>query len=228
MGFDSKKFIRFLLDKGCIGFYTDPIKLSSGQESNWYVNLRELQRDFKTRDEYVDFITAFLRSHVKHARQIVGVPDSATLPAIDASEMLGLEEFMFLRQAPKSHGVSGAFPYSLAPKGVTGESTIVLEDTLTTADSAIKVSLNLNEGGAKVNGIVVVCYREDVRWGGELPHRYIEKYMKIPVYIMSRATQILPEAIKRFNPSPHIIDSLSQEYSYNPDLVADITAAKQK
>jgi orotate phosphoribosyltransferase len=216
--FDEKKFIEFLVDNKCIGFFEEPIKLSSGQESSWYVNLRELQSSFSSLEKFTDFIKDFLVSKGLDKYPLIGVPESATLPAIMVNKKLGFDDFIFLRQQLKSHGVSGKFPYSLSPLDISDKTFTLLEDTATTGDSVITTALHLYEGGAKVNGIVVVCYREDRRWGGLFPEKYIVAHLEVPVYCMSEARNILPIAIEKLNPSKKIIESLMKEYKGNWDI----------
>jgi|YelNatPaOPRAMG01_1025707.scaffolds.fasta_scaffold06123_5 orotate phosphoribosyltransferase len=216
--FDEKKFIEFLVGNRCIGFFEEPIKLSSGQESSWYVNLRELQSNFFKLEKFTDFIKDFLVSKGLDKYPLIGVPESATLPAIMIDKKLGFEDFIFLRQQLKSHGVSGKFPYSVSPLDISGKTFTLLEDTATTGDSVITTALHLYEGGAKVNGIVVVCYREDRRWGGVFPDNYIIAHLVVPVYCMSKARNILPIAIEKLNPSKKIIESLMKEYKGHLDI----------
>ncbi|MEM5790715.1 MAG: hypothetical protein QXP77_01555 [Candidatus Aenigmatarchaeota archaeon] len=216
--FDEKKFIEFLVKRDCIGFYEEPVKLSSGQESSWYVNLRILQENFVRLDDFANFIKDFLVSRKLNGYPLVGVPESATLPAIKVNEKLGFEEFILLRSQLKSHGVSGKFPYSLSPVDISGKTFNLLEDTATTGDSVITTALHLYEGGAKVNSIIVVCYREDRRWGGTFPENYIIGYMGVPVYCMSRARNILPIAIEELKPSKKVIESLMKEYRGHVDI----------
>ncbi len=213
----KEKFIKFLIKEKCIGFFEEPIKLSSGEESSWYINLRELQSNLSKLDKFTDFIVEFVNKK-KIEGPFVGVPESATLPAIRANEKLGYKDFIFLRQKLKSHGISGRFPYSLSPIDISGREYTLLEDTLTTGDSAILTTLHLLEGGAKVKSIIVVCYREDKRWGGLFPHEYIKKHLRIPVYTMTRARDILPLAIKELNPSKEVIESLKKEYSTHEEI----------
>jgi orotate phosphoribosyltransferase len=218
LNFDEKSFIEFLLDTGCIGFFEEPIKLSSGQESFWYVNLRELQSNFSKLEKFSELIKDFLVSEKLNNYPLIGVPESATLSAITVNKKLGFDDFIFLRQQLKSHGISGKFPYSVAPIDIFGKTFNLLEDTATTGDSVITTALQLFEGGAKVNGIVVVCYREDRRWGGLFPEDYITAHLGLPVYCMSRARNILPIAIEKLKPSKKIIESLKNEYKSNLDI----------
>ena len=220
MKFDKEGFINFLIDEGCIGFYSEPIKLSSGGESYWYVNLRKLQEDFSKLDKYTDFIVSFLKE--KNLEGIVvGIPEAATLPAIEVNRKLGNPSFVYLRSRPKSHGILQGFPYSLAPIMLKGMKIIVAEDTLTTGNSAIKTALNLYLGSAIVTCILVVCYREDRRWGGLLPHEYIEKHMRIEVYTLSKASEVLPLAIERLKPSRKILKGLMEEYK-DHEIISEI------
>lgn len=216
--FDEKNFIEFLVENKCIGFFEEPIKLSSGQESSWYVNLRELQENFEKLDEFASFVKDFVVSRNLDKYPLVGVPESATLPAIEVNKKLGFKDFIFLRSQLKSHGVSGKFPYSLSPIDVKGKTFNLLEDTATTGDSVITTALHLYEGGAKVNSIIVVCYREDRRWGGAFPEKYITNYLGVPVYCMSRARNILPIAIEKLKPNKKVIESLMKEYRAHVDI----------
>jgi orotate phosphoribosyltransferase len=227
MRFDEREFIHFLIKEGCIGFFEEPIKLTSGQESFWYINLRTLQNDFKKLDSFRDFILSFLMEKgTKFSSPLVGVPESATLPAIEVNRKFGNSDYLYLRSSLKSHGVSGKFPYSLSPIDISGREFVLLEDTLTTGDSAIKTALNLYEGGANVNSIIVVCYREDKRWGGMLPHEYIDKHLGVPVHFMSRATSILPEAIKELKPdNMKVLEGLRKEYSMHSKILYQMNEA---
>ena len=211
MSFDQKEFINFLIEEGCIGFYPEPIKLSSGGESNWYVNLRELQKDFSRLDKYTDFIIKFLKDREIEGL-LLGVPEAATLPATEVNRKLGYKSFFYLRKQAKSHGIVPGYPYSLAPLTIKGREVNILEDTLTTGDSAIKTILNAYLGGAKVKSVIVVCYREDRRWGGLFPHEYIEKNLEIPVYTLTRAREVLPLAIEKLKPGKEILEGLREEY----------------
>ena len=149
---------------------------------------------------------------------LVGVPEAATLPAIEVNKKLRKDDLMYLRSSAKSHGISGKFPYSLAPVDITGWKFNELEDTLTTADSAIKTALDIIAGGGSVDNMVIVCYREDKRWGGMYPHEYVQKYMRTKVHMMLTASQILPKAIEYFKPSTEIFNGLTREYLSHPKL----------
>jgi orotate phosphoribosyltransferase len=173
---------------------------------------------FSKLEEFSELIKDFLVSKEINNYPLVGVPESATLPAIMVNKKLGFDDFVFLRQQLKSHGVSGKFPYSVAPIDISGRSFTLLEDTATTGDSVITTALHLFEGGAKVNGIVVVCYREDRRWGGLLPEDYITTHLGLPVYCMSRARNVLPIAIEKLTPSKKVIESLKNEYKSNSEI----------
>jgi len=213
----EEEFILSLIKEGCIGFFEEPIKLSSGQDSSWYINLRLLQNDFDKLDNFAKSVVDYLSENGLD-KPLIGVPESATLPAIKVNEKLGKESFILLRQQLKSHGVLGKFPYSVSPTDISGKAFNLFEDTGTTGDSAITAALHLYEGGARVEDIIIACYREDRRWGGMLPHEYIRQHLGVPVYYMSRATTILPLAIKELHPSGRVIESLKKEYAGHSEI----------
>ncbi len=213
--FNKKEFMDFLIDEKCIGFFEELIKLSSGQESSWYVDLRRLQTSFEKLDKFTDFIKDYLLSKKLNEHLLVGVPESATLPAIEVNKKLGFKWFVALRQQLKSHGILRTFPYSVSPVDISELEFNLLEDTATTGDSVITTALHLYEGGARVRGIVVVCYREDRRWGGLLPHEYIQNHLEVPFYSMTKAREVLPLAIEKFEPSKRVIENLKKEYANN-------------
>lgn len=217
--FHEDAYADYLVNKGYVGIFSEPIKLASGEESYWYVDHRSAQQTFSDFDEFTDYITKYLRAKKLDSNILVGVPESATLPAIVVNRKLGHKDFIYLRSSIKSHGVSGKFPYSLAPVDISGRSLNVLEDTATTGDSAIITILHLIEGGASVDNVIVSCYREDPRWGGLLPHVYIQRHLDIPVHYMTSATKVLSPAIQKSKASERVIEGLKKEYRDNPELL---------
>lgn len=214
--FDKKKFLAFILDNRVVGFFDQPITLKSGRKSNWYVNWRTVTSDVFLTDMLSDFLIAFVSELGLKYDGFFGVPEGATKIAIISSYKwarsqqgykAGSHRLSMGRGKPKEHG---------APKdkyflGEPHENVIVVEDVTTTGGSLLSTIDYIKQAGSNVVAAIGLTNRmelgEDKR---SVADAVAAKGMKY--YAMSEATDILPEAVKRFNPKAEIVKAIEREF----------------
>lgn len=214
--FDKDKFISFILDNCVVGFFDQPITLKSGRKSNWYVNWRAVTSDVFLTDKLSDFLIAFVSELGLKYDGFFGVPEGATKIAIISSYKwarsqqgygAGSHRLSMGRGKPKEHG---------APKdkyflGEPHENVIVVEDVTTTGGSLLATIDYIKQAGSNVVAAIGLTNRMELDNNGRSVADAVAA-KGIKYYAMSEATDILPEAVKRFNPKVEIVKAIEKEF----------------
>ncbi len=127
--------------------------LSSGAPSRFYFD----KYLFETKPTILRRLAAFLAELVPdNVDRLAGPELGAVALATAVSLETGLP-FVIIRKASKGHGTSRVVEGELN----SGERILVLEDVVSTAAEALKVTAQVKAAGANVAGILAVLDRED-------------------------------------------------------------------
>ncbi len=216
-------FADFILKHEVIGFFDQPITLKSGRQSHFYVNWRRATNDAYLLDTLTDFLADFISSKAPDCETLYGVPEGASKTAVITAMKLakrsprfglGSHTISMGRAKPKPHGDPADRFFIGAPQG----RTYVLEDTVTTGLSLFQCLDQLLEAGVDVRGVICLTDRAEVRDDGLTAAAYLQKHYqgKISYHALSRAPELLGEAIRRRNPEKRIVEALAAELGVDP------------
>jgi len=217
MNFDQQRFNDFLLTHNVVGFFEKPMTLKSGRQSCWYVNWRNVSNDVVLLDQLTDFVIAFAHSKRLQFDGFYGVPEGATKLGILTNYKWAMAQsdcvpgkyvLSMGRAKPKEHGALQDKYFIGVPKG----KVIVLEDVTTTGGSLLETLESLAQVEVEVVAAIGLTNRMQKRDDGKSVEEALVK-KGITYFAMSRATDFLPEAMKRFHPSQEIVKSLQQEFA---------------
>lgn len=211
-------FSQFILDHGILGFFDKPLTLKSGRQSHFYINWRRATSDAYLLDQLSDYLVRFIREKNLPCETLYGVPEGASKTAVITAFKLAKEAPHFGlhshtiamgRAKPKPHGDPADRFFIGQPRGAT----YVLEDTVTTGLSLIQCLDQLLEAGVDVRGVICLSDRCETRDDGLNVARYLEqRYGQGLSYLpMSRAPDLLRQAIRDQKPSGELIAALARE-----------------
>jgi orotate phosphoribosyltransferase len=212
-------FADFILNYDIIGFFDNPVTLKSGRSSHFYVNWRRATTDAWLLDELTDYVAEFIAKSDLKWDCIYGVPEGASKTALITAFKLAKAAFGYEkgshvlamgRGQPKSHGSPEDRYFIGMPKG----RTIVLEDTSTTGLSLIKTIKQLQAAEVDVTAAISITDRMEKREDGLSVSEAIAKECgdHITYVAMTRATDLLPFAALRINPSEKVRRALTTEF----------------
>lgn len=216
MSFDQTAFYDFILEQGIVGFFDQPIKLSSGRYTSWYVNWRNVSADVFQLERLTDFVLDFLADKNVGFDCLYGTPDGATKLAVVCQYKWaklqsdfgpGKYPLVMGRKTPKDHGEPKDRYFVGAPAG----RVVVLEDVTTTGGSLLKTVLTLQELGYDLAGAVTLTNRNEVMDDG----RHVSEVLAekgVPYFNLSQGLELLPLAVKKFKPSQPIKQSIIDEF----------------
>lgn len=199
-----------------VGFFDEPITLKSGRRSNWYVNWRTVTSDVYLTDRLSDFLIAFVADLGLDHDGFFGVPEGATKVAVIstykwASKLSGYSEGSHVlsmgRGKPKDHGAPKDRYFVGEPKG----SVILVEDVTTTGGSLIRTIDQIKDAGAVISAAVGLTNRMELD-DNKKSVADAASSKGVKYYAMSEAAELLPEAVRRFNPSRKIVDAIEKEF----------------
>ncbi len=210
MDFNQEEFNQFIVDNNVVGFFEQPIKLSSGRISHWYVNWRI--NDVFLMDKLSDFVIAFVKSLGLQPDCFYGVPEGATKLGIItqhkwAKQSLSYGEMSHVlpmgRGKPKEHGdVKDRFFV-----GEPGGKVVVIEDVTTTGGSLIETLRGLKEAGTEVIGVISLTNRMEKRDDGLSVKEAVERE-GFGFYNMSSSLELLPMIYNKLQPEKEIIKAI--------------------
>lgn len=217
-GFHQEDFIDFVLKHGVVGFHEEPLRLKSGRQSHFYVNWRQITNDAFLLDQLTDYIVAFLQDWALPCQTLYGVPEGATKTAIIAGLKWARLSPHFAPQShrlamgrakPKEHGS----PEDRFFIGIPAGPTIILEDTTTTGGSLLETYARLHAIGVNVVGAMTLTDREELRDDGLSVAAAFARVGtgSVPFRALVGARALLPEAVRRQNPSAKVIAALKEE-----------------
>lgn len=202
MTFNQEEYNQFLLEKGVVGFFEEPITLKSGRISNWYANFRSSTATVGDLDRLATQVLAFIKDKGLEFDYFLGVPDGMTplgmiLNYKRATKQNNPEHpIILLRHTPKDHG-DPKDRYSVGPLN-PGAKVIVIEDITTTGGSLISTLERLKDIGIVVVAAISLFNRMEVR-DDQLSVEGKLNQMGVAYHAISDAYQMLPLVAKHDN-----------------------------
>lgn len=130
---------------------SNPFTWASGWKSPIYCDNRKLMSYPAVRNFIkVQFAHIILEKY-PHADAIAGVATGAIAPGALVADLLGLP-FVYVRSAPKDHGLENLIEGDLKPK----QKVIVIEDLVSTGGSSLKAVEAIRRDGSDVLGMLAV------------------------------------------------------------------------
>ena len=127
-------------------------KLSSGQESEHYVNCKPVILTGRG----LEIVSRMMLDHID-TKCVAGLTLGAD-PLVSGVALVGKIAGLIIRKEPKGHGTQSQIEGPLPPVGTT---ITVLEDVTTTGGSAIKAVKVLRDVGYHVNRVVTIVDRQE-------------------------------------------------------------------
>lgn len=209
--FQQADFNHFIIDRGIVGFFDEPVTLKSGRISHWYINWRSAVEDAASLDQLSDFVLDFVDQLVREGKidarpdTYFGVPEGATKLGVitqfkyaqrSPDFKIGSHVVAMGRGKPKGHGLPRDRFFVGLPKGPT----VVLEDTTTTGGSLLETLDNLLEAGVEVKAAIGLSNRMERRDDGLSVAEAValRKCHGKPIayFHMSSALELLPQVCK--------------------------------
>ncbi|MGB9938045.1 MAG: orotate phosphoribosyltransferase [Methanobacterium sp.] len=128
--------------------------LSSGKESDYYVNMKMAITDPKTLKSIAIIVSKQIEG--KDIDKIAG-PALGAVPIATAVSLESEIPMLMIRKAKKGYGTSKLIEGDLDE----GDSVIVVEDVTTTGNSLLKAIRAIEENGGKVKKAIVVVDRDE-------------------------------------------------------------------
>jgi len=206
MSFDKAEFLRFALENDVVGFHEDPVELSSGRLSHFYINWRNVTDNVLLTRELINFIFQFTRDRKLNPSTFYGVPEGATKLGIltqwewaTQSEDYRRKSYVLAmgRGKPKEHGMKKDREFLGQPT----RDTIILEDVVVTGDSLSEEIKKLQSYGVPIIAAISLTDRSGMR-----------DFLGVPYYALSNARDLFREGCKTLNPSQRIIKSIEEEF----------------
>lgn len=156
---------QYLLDLFCqLAYKQGDFVLSSGQRSSYYINGKQVT----LHPQGALAIARLLISQLPTDTQAVAGLTLGADPIVSAVSVVSVYEnrpipALIIRKEAKGHGTMA---YIEGPSLPAGASVVVLEDVVTTGQSALKAVERLNEAGYSVNEVMALVDRQ--QGGSEL------------------------------------------------------------
>jgi orotate phosphoribosyltransferase len=217
MRFNQPKFLELMEQYDVVGFFEEHVILNSGILSHWYVNWRTVLNDVYGIDQVSNHLLSVIQDYHIEFDSIYGVPEGATKLGIVTQYKWarnssgfgpGSHSLPMGRGQKKEHGKIEDREFLGKPKG----NVIVIEDVTTTGSSIFETIKKLIEVGARATAVITLTDRL-VLDSNDKTVKEILRRSSIPFYALSTAEQILPEAIRRKNPSSKVVNAIRQEFT---------------
>ena len=152
MNNEKKELIELLINKEVVKF--GKFILSSGKESDYYVNMKMAITDPKI----LKTIAKIVSSQISEEKidKIAG-PALGAVPIATAISLESEIPMLMIRKAKKGYGTSELIEGTLQE----GDSIVVVEDVTTTGNSLLKAIRAIKENGGNVKRAVVVVDRDE-------------------------------------------------------------------
>lgn len=138
--------------KGCGALKFGKFILTSGKESNYYVDIKLAI----TKPEILSKIADMMATHIENEKLIAGM-ELGAVPLATALSLKTNKPFLIIRKGERSHGtmkqIEGEFS--------AGDEVVLVEDVCTTAGSMLKSIDILRSAGCVVKKAIVVVDREE-------------------------------------------------------------------
>ncbi len=149
---EKKKLIELLKEKEVIKF--GKFTLSSGKESNYYVNMKMAI----TNPEILKSIAKLVSSQINDVKiDKVAGPALGAVPIVTAISLESSIPMLMIRKVKKDYGTSQLIEGEL----IEGDSVIVVEDVTTTGGSLIKAINAIKDNGGIIEKAIVVVDRAE-------------------------------------------------------------------
>jgi orotate phosphoribosyltransferase len=152
MNSEKIELIELLRNKEVVKF--GKFTLSSGKESDYYVNMKMAVTDPKILKTIAKIVSNSITS--EKIDKIAG-PALGAVPIATAISLESEIPMLMIRKAKKSYGTSKLIEGTLEE----GDSVVVVEDVTTTGDSLLKAVKAIEENGGDVKRAVVIVDRDE-------------------------------------------------------------------
>lgn len=152
MNSEKIELIELLRNKEVVKF--GKFTLSSGKESDYYINMKMAVTDPKILKIIAKIISSSIT--LEKIDKIAG-PALGAVPIATAISLESKIPMLMIRKAKKSYGTSKLIEGTLEE----GDSVIVVEDVTTTGDSLLKAIKAIEENGGDVKRAVVIVDRDE-------------------------------------------------------------------
>lgn len=129
----------------------NPFTWASGWKSPIYCDNRRVLSHPGARKQVYRAFAELIREKYPQAEVIAGVATGAIAHGVLAAEELG-KPFIYVRSAPKSHGLSNQVEGEFAPRA----KVVVVEDLVSTGGSSLSAVEALEAAGCQVLGMVAI------------------------------------------------------------------------
>lgn len=214
--FNQQKFNQFIIENKVIGFFEKPVLLKSKRESHFYINWRNVLEDVWLTDKLLDFVLDFVEDLKLKVDCFLGIPEGATKLGILVQYKFAKKSKNFkkgkfvlpmIRAKEKEHGMEKDRYFLGVPRG----KIILLEDVTTTGSSIFEAIEKLKKVNLKPEAVISLTNRMEKTLDLKNPKEILEKE-KIKFFEMSKATELLPIAIKKLKPKKEIVQKIVEEF----------------
>ena len=130
--------------------------LSSGKESNYYINVKKLITNPKALRIIASLMKIKIDEFALEYDKIAG-PELGAVPIAVSLALMSDKPLLIVRKKKKEYGTGRQIEGEVKK----GERVLLVEDVTTTGGSVLRAAKALEEEGAKIVGIMVVVDREE-------------------------------------------------------------------
>ena len=182
-----------------------PFKWTSGWSSPIYCDNRRTLRYPRLRRQIAERFTAFIQKNYPDIHVVAGTSTAGIPHASWIADRLE-KPMAYVRSKPKQHGTTNQIEGGVQK----GEHAIIIEDLISTGESALAVANALDFVGVKVMGLVSIF-----NYGFDLSRRKFEE-AGIPVYSLTDYETLLEAGIKFGYVAQHDVELLTK-WRQQPD-----------
>ena len=151
-GATASHIARLLLETGAVKLQpAKPFTWASGWKSPIYCDNRLTLSFPEVRKKIKDALAQLISLQYPEVESIAGVATAGIPQGALVADVLDLP-FLYVRSAPKSHGMENLIEGKITP----GQKTVVVEDLISTGGSSIKAAKALQKNSFEVLGLVAV------------------------------------------------------------------------
>jgi orotate phosphoribosyltransferase len=141
--------------KECGALMFGTFTLASGEESNYYIDIKKASTDPEVLGEIAKGLASLIKGKDLRCDRLAGVV-LGSIPIVVALSLETGIPYVMVRKARKEHGTAKAIEGTLN----RGERVIVVEDVVTSALSASEAVMTLRDQGALVEDVIAVVDRQ--------------------------------------------------------------------
>jgi len=216
--FNQKSFNGYIVERNIIGFYKEPMKLSSGRMSPYYIDWKFIMGDTYSMKNLVKYVTSFAKSKDLDPKSFIGVREGAsplgiatTMGWADMHNNHEKIKYPLVMGRGKTKEDHGDQKYRNFVGGDPRGDVVILEDVTTTGDSAIKEVNAVKNAGANVLALISLTDRCEKREDG----RSVDQFFNdngINYYPMSNSIDLIRKAYKNRQDGPIHKDGLESYF----------------